>query len=637
MLSNLCHLAFVAAFLALGVVAEVRSVVERRLAATAGLITNVEETKHFEWTATTLTAEESLELIFPKGAGWANACFSEGGCSSGKVMTRPVVAAWVEKELLGGKNPFPKEGKVPVPWPMEAGLGDQLGHQQYVGYTRRQVCFITAKALLGAGTEAYSNGLTRILQRTVPHCVPPAPSVRQAGRPDPSALTGDFGMTMWHLLAACAADPTLLDGAQGPVVLVAKGSKPANVSEVRERGQDTPMRASRLAVCRYDDGDAGPMAGGALEAMRPEVCTPPTIGAPGRDFMTGGISRVRGQAMQDISAQFLGGYVFGNACGLGGGQDERLMTYLPEVFVLSFFLSQDGEHPQLRQPAWILGARMLLIGLDGTARFNTRLELDMAVPFTSDLVEVSIDGKHYQVSSSAPFLAFMSENQDFLDEGAYWRGEASAEELHGKLVLARRNRHPLQRAVRPDVWYSFMYQVRAWYSAVALTSYSGEVQTALRATVKSLGTGPFLAGLWWGDSQLGFLAVWIAHAIAAGTWGVASLPLEYYIYADFTENPGNQCFVHSQENCRRCLERCAAEPLPPTSFWLPEYGFMGPGGNKSCVVDSADYCGQKGIEHILATFADAKASKLWEAVEEVLRRGPQTEASVFDLLLARQN
>jgi len=259
------------------------------------------------------------------------------------------------------------------------------------------------------------------------------------------------------------------------------------------------------------------------------------------------------------------------------------------------------------------------------------------VPFTSDLMDVSIGGGSYQVSSSAPFLAFMSENQDYLNEGAYWSGEATASEMRVDLVKARRNRHPQQRAVRADVWYSFMYQVRAWYSAVALTSYSSEVQPALRSMVRSLGTGPFLAGLWWGDSQLGFLAVWIAHAIAASTWSSASgLPLQYYIYADFTENPGNQCFVHSEDGCKRCLARCAAEPLPPTSFWLPEYGFMGPGGNKSCVVDSESYCGQKGIEHVLAAYGNAKASTLWSAVEDVLSRGPQTEATVFDLLLARE-
>ena len=31
------------------------------------------------------------------------------------------------------------------------------------------------------------------------------------------------------------------------------------------------------------------------------------------------------------------------------------------------------------------------------------------------------------------------------------------------------------------------------------------------------------------------------------------LALDYYIYADFTENPGNQCYVIPGEACRACL------------------------------------------------------------------------------------
>ena len=44
------------------------------------------------------------------------------------------------------------------------------------------------------------------------------------------------------------------------------------------------------------------------------------------------------------------------------------MVYMPEVSALVFFLSEApflpnvGEHPQLRVPAWILGARMVFTG-----------------------------------------------------------------------------------------------------------------------------------------------------------------------------------------------------------------------------------------------------------------------------------
>jgi len=615
--------------------ADVKSTVAKAIRSSQGseYITNVEETRHLAWTPTTTTARESLDVIFPLGAGWENKCFLEGGCATGKVMTKEVVAGWVENDLLGGSDPFPEAGKVPVPWPSEGGP-DQLGFRQYVGYSRRQVCYITAKVLLGAGTDGYENGLTRILHTAVPHAETVIPGVNQEGRPTPSAMTGDFGMSLWKLLAACAADPTLEDGAQGPMLVAAKGRGPVDVSEVRNMSKKVALKESKLGICRYNDGDAGPVEAPGLEEMPADVCTPPTIGSAGRDFMTGGYGRVHGQAIQDISAQFLGGYVFGNAVGLGGGQDERLMTYMPEVFVLAFFLSQNHEHPQLRQPSWILGARILMVGLDGPARFNTRLELDTAVPMTSDLLDVKIGGSTYRVGNSAPFLAFMSENQDFLNEGGYWSGLVTAEELHPVLEAARRNSHPEQRAVDEHTWYSFMYQVRAWYGAVALDSYSDDFQPALWAAVKTLGTGPFLAGLWWGDSQLGFLTVWIAHAIAAASWGAAGLPVQYYMYADFTENPGNQCFMHDEEECKRCLDLCTKNPLPTSSFWLPEYAFMGPGQNESCVADSTEFCGQKGFKQVLAAYKDANAGQLWEAVERALEHGPQVQTSVFDLLLA---
>merc|ERR1712050_547759 len=104
-----------------------------------------------------------------------------------------------------------------------------------------------------------------------------------------------------------------------------------------------------------------------------EGCAQPSDTGIGKDFMTGGL---KGQATQDISAAWLGGYVFGNADGLGGGQDERLMVYFPEVSALTFFLSQNEKTAQLRQPVWVLGARRLFTGIDGTCRYERPLVLD---------------------------------------------------------------------------------------------------------------------------------------------------------------------------------------------------------------------------------------------------------------------
>ena len=105
--------------------------------------------------------------------------------------------------------------------------------------------------------------------------------------------------------------------------------------------------------------------------------------------------------------------------------------------------------------------------------------------------------------------------------------------------------------------------MRAWATATSIYSYHSVVSPALLASVSSFGSGPWGAGLWWGDSQLSLLAAWIGQAIAARSWARAAAhldgivdakalaaaeanlrsyyttpPLDYYIYSTFTENPG---------------------------------------------------------------------------------------------------
>merc|ERR1712232_1276176 len=194
------------------------------------------------------------------------------------------------------------------------------------------------------------------------------------------------------------------------------------------------------------------------------------------------------------------------------------------------------------QPAWILGARKLFTGIDGTCRYNRPIVVDPKVPFTSDMHTVSLHKKRYRISGSRPFLGFQSDNQGFL-HGA---------NVDAATQLARRNKEPRQRDVDPQSPYSFQQQVRAWYSAVSLTAYGDAIQPVLQEMVESIGTGPWLAGVWFGDSQLGLLAAWLGQAIAAESWG-GQLPLDYYIYSAFTENPGNQCFVESKGACTACI------------------------------------------------------------------------------------
>lgn len=496
------------------------------------------------------------------------------------------LARWIKEDLFE-KPPFKGGHSVLVPWPEQS--QDQVGPGQYVTYSRRQVCYIVAKALVGANTEGYDNGLARLMGTC--------------------ARTGGFAKSLVAYLASCSVDPTLKGGKGGPVLMVGRATNPPPVAEARNIAAVNSLDTANLRICQYDDGV--PSLEG-LPGVPADGCVRATEQKIGTDFMTGGL---KAQATQDISASFLGGYVFGNACGLGGGQDERLMVYFPEVTALTFFLSADAEFPQLRQPAWILGARKLFTTLDGSARWNEPLVVDENVPLQSDLESIEVGGKMRKISTSRPFIAFMSENQGFL-----------AKETFDNLQKARRNQHPKQRIVSGKD--SFERQVRAWYGSMRLTSYHAHMQPALQQLVRSVGTGPWLAGLWWGDSQLGLLAVWIGHALAAPSWGY--LPVDYYLYSDFTENPGNQCYVHSKDNCAICAQRCERNPLPNSSFWMPDNAFL---NDHSCAdAGSPAMCGTKGLEHVIKAFAGKNAGEVWKIVEDTIQ-GSDVQKTVFDLLL----
>eukprot|EP00438_Fugacium_kawagutii_P010673 Skav207418 [mRNA] locus=scaffold646:194027:196192:- [translate_table: standard] len=286
------------------------------------------------------------------------------------------VAVWLKNFItdkpfgdLGGKD-------VLIPWPEED--DDQLGHGGWVAYSRRQVCHITANSFFGAKTPGYNSGLRQLMEMCPGE--------------------GDFRKAFATMLAACYADPTLANGGQGPILLTAKAKTAPSVQDVKDKAtaESVQMTSAGLRVCDYDTG-AGPAPFDSVEPVPADGCQARPYDAPGVDFMIGGL---KGQATQDISASWFGGYLFAaGACGLGGGQDERLSVYFPEVTVLAYFLSQSQPYPQLRQPAWFLGARNFFKTLDGTARFDGPMEL-ADVPLDDDLVEVPLMGHSYNISSS---------------------------------------------------------------------------------------------------------------------------------------------------------------------------------------------------------------------------------------------
>mmetsp|Transcript_28779 Transcript_28779/g.46202 ORF Transcript_28779/g.46202 Transcript_28779/m.46202 type:complete len:622 (+) Transcript_28779:55-1920(+) len=539
---------------------------------TNGAFISNREYRAFQWTQTTSSVEEMLQAPF------------NGGWPMPFGLSLKEVADFVKYDLLAS-SPFGDFG-VLLPWPQSG--DDQLGDGGWVGYSRRQVCYITAQSLLGAKTLGYDSGLARLMAMC--------------------PRTGDFRESFVSLIAACAGDPGLKEGKQGPLLLTAKAESAPDVETVRAAAANAKLSDAGLRLCDYDTG-APPLAG--IAPVPAAGCVPRSWDAPGKDFMTGGLP---GQATQDISAAWFGGYLFDSgACGLGGGQDERLSVYFPEVTVLAYFLSSSHPFPQLRQPVWVLGARNFFTGLDGTARFDAPLRLANA-PFTSDLVDVEVAGSSYQMSSSRPFLIFMSENQGFFGDWGV------------NLPQARRNKLWLQRDVGKGK-ASFEKQVRAWYRSVALTSYSDAVRPALKTLVKSIGAGPWLAGLWWGDSHLGFLAAWLGQAIAAPTWGGSLEALDYYLYSDFTENPGNMCFLLSGDACKACMQRCANPDPPKRAYWMPKEAFV---NGRPCVTSEWD-CGSKGLSDVVAAYGADMALEVWQKIETTLTNS--VERTVFDELL----
>lgn len=394
---------------------------------------------------------------------------------------------------------------------------------------------------------------------------------------------------------------------------------------LKELSDHFPLADSGFRLCRYDDGaiaDQDYLPG--VPRTPPSMCKQPSADEPGVDFMSTSV-REKGQALQYMSAGLLGGYTYGNACNIGGGQAERTMNMMPEVSALVFFLSQ-AKTPELRQPAWIMGARMLLSGLDGTGQFNSQLAPDEHARMHSDLVQVQVQSKRFKVSTSKPLVGFMSENQGMVPfNSPKWR-----------LAKARLNQLAEQRDGSPTGKYGFRRQIAQWYRSVSLESYSEDLHAMMKKVVKSVGAGPWMAGLWFGDSQVGVLAMWIGQALAAQSWGGSgALPLDYYMYSRFTENAGNQCFVHSKAACQKCLWTCNRNIPDHTTWWMPADALMSDADTTNpCVVGGDNSCGVHGLEDIVWNFGMKHAGDLWNTAEHIMKthRGDVSH-TLFDLIM----
>eukprot|EP00929_Paragymnodinium_shiwhaense_P021118 TRINITY_DN13856_c0_g1_i1.p1 TRINITY_DN13856_c0_g1~~TRINITY_DN13856_c0_g1_i1.p1 ORF type:complete len:732 (-),score=126.08 TRINITY_DN13856_c0_g1_i1:310-2505(-) len=524
------------------------------------------------------------------------------------------------RKVLSGPSPFGGgEGTVKVP---AGGDPDQLDWGEYVVYSRRQVCYITAHIVAGNEISNYHNGLSQL--------IPPL-------KCDKNIERAGFKRALIGLLAACATDRTMADGQQGPVLIVAKSTTNLDAAPRldSDKAKGAKLTDAKLRTCRFRDGTSDNPQMSTIEKTPESACNP----AQNIDFMRDG-NTMRGQAMVDITAAWIGGYILaGGGCGeFGGGQDERLMTFMPEVMVLSFFVSQKASFVSevgvsLAVPAYIIGARRLFSGFDGTSRdagpeFNAgRPKINKPMPMRSDLLEIAVNGQTQHISRTSPFLGFQSINQ--------------MSGLAQDVPNARLNQNPLQ--VATEGRYSFENQVAAWYNAVSKKSWHNDIKAVLEQLVVSIGSGPWGSGVWWGSSQVFFLVAWMGQALAADTWE-KDLPFDYYIYSSFTENPSNQCLIHNHRECADCLRACDSEgkayPGPDNRYccmepelWVPSPGLF---DDKACIpTHYADkVCGQKGMADIYDRFKDMTVAELWSIVKPKLAAIKVDQATVFDSVLS---
>mmetsp|Transcript_2690 Transcript_2690/g.9023 ORF Transcript_2690/g.9023 Transcript_2690/m.9023 type:complete len:394 (+) Transcript_2690:72-1253(+) len=302
------------------------------------------------------------------------------------------------------------------------------------------------------------------------------------------------------------------------------------------------------------------------------------------DFMSGGTPH---QALADIA----GGVVGGGAqlCDIADSQDESLVQFYSEVLAFAFFAASGpggpGEASMLPSPFALLGARRYLRDITGESAaggscgsIHTQNWLNDEIP--TQTVVVPVQGADMTIPASA-FVASASACTACLAGDSCSIGDSM------------NNQCDLQRRHLDD-------DIGRWHQAYEPAMYDESVREAFRRVVRRIGTGPWGAGVWYGDSQQYFLAVWLATSLLSGT------TLDYYAYDHFCENPGNQCFLLGASGCQACVARSGAVQV------------------------KSQFCGQQSYQNIVQRFQNMPAQALYAALRTV--GGPPHQ--VFDLLAA---
>mmetsp|Transcript_116829 Transcript_116829/g.232852 ORF Transcript_116829/g.232852 Transcript_116829/m.232852 type:complete len:654 (+) Transcript_116829:53-2014(+) len=299
------------------------------------------------------------------------------------------------------------------------------------------------------------------------------------------------------------------------------------------------------------------------------------LGAAESDFMAGGPP---GQALTDIAGTVVGG---GAAlCDLANSQDESLVQFYSEVLAFAFFVPSEKMLPV---PWTLLGARRYMATLTG--------ESASSGPYMNRCGHIAPTNWLNEVISTETANVFVN--------GRWWNVNDHAFVAVASKCSAAGGQCPNNQAVNnlcDDQRRHSEEDVNLWYQAFESTNYPEPLQKAFRTVVRRIGTGPWGAGVWFGDSQQYFLTVWLATSLLKGP------VLDYYVYDHFCENPGNQCFVLGSKGCQSCIAQSLATNV------------------------QGSRCGQADLETMIWRFSGKQAKELYLALQNV----GQPPAQVFD-------
>jgi len=423
------------------------------------------------------------------------------------------------------------------------------GWGKTVAISQRQLAFLVANALMGNSIPA-GDGLSAMIRRC---------SKRKT--------QGSNLLSLLSLLAVLSQELTEPNMAQGSILVAATPQ------------QGPPVKPDWRGL----------LTNRTLEL--PHVCT--QVGQQTKcdleDFMSGGTPF---QALTDIAGTVVGGG--GQLCEVADSQDESLVIFYSEVLAFSFFagIGPDMTH-MLPVPMALLGTRRYVSSIRGETSagppFGNRCGnidkadwLNQAID-KAGTVNVQLDGERVSLAAGA-FVAVASVSSNAKQDC------------------------PLEKAVNNECQNQRNHldmDISLWYQAYRAPNYGPVAEQAFRHVVHRIGTGPWGAGVWYGDSQQYFLAVWLATSLLDGP------TLDYYLYDHFCENPSNQCFLLGGQDCTNCIMGSKVDALPRSS---------------------ARRCGRASIWDMISQFKGRPAQDLYTALTSMA--GPPEQ--VFDLLWDKQ-